>query len=342
MFALSRRSLIWIVLLAGCTSPGKKNPPPQPPPITRGTPASPKPLAIPERTISPARQRDELDDKARLIPQAPRLEELTQRALDVKPPEDASPLQVVKNDEPIKTAMTDDSLVEIKNIHQRAVAAYSKVDSFEARLTRRETIKNKATPQEVIFFQFRKEPYSVHLKWIGTEGKGREVLYVQGQHNGKMHVKPSKEDASPLPPMRMSFNPDDSMVRSKSRHDIRQAGLGDAIRQLGNILDMIARDPSQRYRLKYLGQVTRPESVNKMDTVEETILPKTEALLPQGGRRIYFFETGTELRSRGLPTLVIAYDAANKEVEYYCFDNFMLDIKLNDADFDPDLVLKKK
>jgi hypothetical protein len=79
-----------------------------------------------------------------------------------------------------------------------------------------------------------------------------------------------------------------------------------------------------------------------MDAIEETILPKTEPLFPKGGKRFYFFETGEDSRSRGLPTLVVAYDSTNTEVEYYNFDNFLTDIKLNDGDFDPDRVWSKR
>jgi len=334
-----------MILLLGCTSPSKRHaaaPKSTPTRVERGSAIAPKPLAIPEKPISPARlPKDDLD-QALLIPPPPKLDEMTQRASDIKEPDTGFAL--ARNEEPIKkpSASADESLDTIRGLHQRATAAYALIDSFEARLTRRETINGKANPQEVIFFQFRKKPFSVHLKWLGTEGKGREVLYVQGQHNSKMHVKPSKEDAAPLPPIRMAFNPDDSMIRSKTRHDIREAGLGEAIRGLGNMLDMIARDPSQRSRLRYLGQVTRPESVAKMDAIEETIPPKVEPLLPQGGKRFCFFENSANSKGLGLPLLVITYDSTNKEVEYYNFDNLMTDIKLSDADFDPDKVWSKR
>jgi hypothetical protein len=236
----------------------------------------------------------------------------------------------------------DDPFENIRRVSQQSAAAFAKLDCFDARLTRRETINGKPNPQEVIHFMFRKQPFSVRLKWIGSEGQGREVVYVDGQHGGKMHIMPTKQDAFPLPASRMSFSPDSSMVRSKTRHDIREAGLGTAVRHLGNVVEMAARDPGQRSRLRYLGLVQRPEYVAKMEAIEETVPPRTEALLPDGGKRVMFFDSGADSPSAHLPVLVITCENTGREVEYYCFDRVTTKIRLTDADFDPELVFKKK
>ena len=41
------------------------------------------------------------------------------------------------------------------------------------RLKRREVVGGKSRPDELILAKFRKEPFSVYLKWLGEEGKGQ-------------------------------------------------------------------------------------------------------------------------------------------------------------------------
>ncbi len=349
--------LLLLTFLVGCSSTGQQAPaPPAPPIIGRGTQAAPKPLASADAPKAPAPQQIVQDDRALLIPPPPTIEEIrgpAKPAVAAMDP-DVKLVKVESTDRAetrIETASLtrgaapsipaeEDVLVTMKELHRKAAEAYARIDCFDARLTRRESINGKPNPQEIIFFRFRKQPFSVRLKWIGEEAQGREVIYVAGQYGNKMHIMPSKQD-SILPPMRMSFTPDDTMVRSKTRHDIREAGLSEAIRGLGNSLDAAARNSAQRKRLRYLGRVNRPEYPN-MEAIEDTIPPRTEALLPQGGKRVYFFDTRTNSPSAGLPVLIVTHDAAGKEVEYYCFDRMTTQIRLTDKDFDPDQVWKKK
>ena len=341
-----RRTALIILLVAGCHGSTKRQPPPQAPPIIgRGTPSVPKPLAIPDKPFSPARQPDPLDDKQAMIPKPPSAADMALPARPIADPQiqqAKAQVTTASGSETPVGQVADTGLETMKRLHLNAVNTYSKIPAFDARLTRRETINNKSNPQEVIHFMFRKEPYSVRLKWIGTEGQGRDLVYVQNQHGNKMHIQPTRQDSFPLPAMRMAFLPDDRMVRSKSRHDIREAGINDAIRQIGTTLDQVAASPAQRSRLRYLGQVTRPEFVAKMEGIEVTIPPRTEPLLPQGGKRVMFFDTAADSQSVHLPVLVIAHDHEGKEVEYYCFDRMSTNLRLTDADFDPEVVFKKR
>ena len=51
--------------------------------------------------------------------------------------------------------------------------------------------------------------------------------------------------------------------------------------------------------------------------------------MPRSGRRQFFFDPGN-----GLPVIVSTPDEKGQEVEYHCFDCFLL-VKLDD-DFNPD------
>jgi Protein of unknown function (DUF1571) len=345
---VSRPWALLILLTVGCHSTnGKRLPDPAPvPSAARGTPSVPsKPLAINDRPISPARQRDMIEDRELLIPPPPKLAELT------RPPmmtEAEQPIALVSNNEPIvepsPRVEKDEVLATMKRLQQTAAAAYARLDAFEARLTRRETIDGKAVPQEVIRFQFRQQPYSVHLTWIGGEPKtmGREVLYVHGYNGGKVHIKPTKDDSFPIPPRPMSFAPDSSTIRSKSRHDIREAGLGEGIRHLGEMFTAMGKNPSLRTRFRYLGAIQRPEFAAKLEAIEETVPPRTETLLPNGAKRTYYFDTSRDGVSAGLPVIVMTFENSGKEVEYYCFDRFQFPVSFTDAEFNPEKAWPRK
>ncbi len=387
MHALNHCLKAIFLFVCGCSSLNNSRPNPPLPPTARGLASEPKPLAITDRPQASPRFQDDVDDRERLIPPAPQLDELARnrpQSLDIPvvkndpgpmPTSIKEPTSVRNADataildsklkqaqaqsvamalpgtktQPMATPvpaidrqeMKDKDLVAMRRIAVESTKKYQGMDSFEARLTRRETIKGKPQPLEVIRFQYRQNPYSVHLKWIGKEGHDRQVIYVQGQNNGKMHVLTSKQD-SILSPMHMAFSPDDSQVRSKTRHDIREAGMGEAIRQLSNLITKIDRDPSQRNRLRYFGLVQRSEYPARLEAIEERIPPNAETLLPQGGKRTYFFDSNPKSPSHMLPVLVLTYDASGKEVEYYCFDQFLYPIRLRDSDFDPEIIMKKK
>ena len=55
-------------------------------------------------------------------------------------------------------------------------------------MRRREQINGKDKPEEVMLFKFRKQPRSVYFKWIGPAGNGREAIWVDGQHESKLHT----------------------------------------------------------------------------------------------------------------------------------------------------------
>ena len=177
-----------ILIAAGCHGSGKRQPNPPPPPVVgRGTPAvPPKPLAIPDRPLSPARLPDPLDDKQSMIPKPPsasdmalphRKEPATGLELAKAGPTADNVQTIGATETAIPDARAGDTALEsMRQQHLNAVTAWSKIDAFDARLTRRESINGKTTPQEVIHFMFRKEPYSVRLKWIGTEGQGFKYI----------------------------------------------------------------------------------------------------------------------------------------------------------------------
>jgi hypothetical protein len=222
--------------------------------------------------------------------------------------------------------------VPLRQLYRQAAERYAGIDSYIVRLTRREQVRGKNQPEEVILFKFRKEPWSLYFKWLGPAGQGREVVYVKGQYENKIHTLLAAGD-HPLMAAgnRIALPVDSILVRSASRHPITAAGIGASIDRIGALLDARDRGDQRPGTLNDLGLQTREEFPHPLDTVEHVIPPGVEPELPRGGRRLYYFDPESHL-----PVLVQARDDRGQEVEYYRYDRFQYPVKLDNDDFDPD------
>jgi Protein of unknown function (DUF1571) len=226
----------------------------------------------------------------------------------------------------------DNPQAKLRQLYREAADHYAAVDSYIVRLRRREQVNGRDKPEETLLAKFRKQPFSVYFKWLSKEGAGRELIFVKGHYEDKMHMLLAAGDM-PLVSggKRMALAPDSVLVRSSSRHSIYEAGIGSIIERLGTALEAIDKGDLRRGTLKYLGKSKRPEFEAPCDAVEQIIPPGAEALLPRGGRRLMLMDPATRF-----PALVITQDETGREVEYYCFDRFQFPVRLDDDDFNPD------
>lgn len=232
----------------------------------------------------------------------------------------------------------DPSVSPLRHIYQKAAGRWASLDSYLVRLKRREVVAGKAHPEELILFKFRKEPFSVYFKWLGPQAQGREVVFVKGRHDDQINTFTASGDV-PLMPAGMLFksSPDSPLVRSRCRYPITEAGFGSTIQRFGVLVDLNERGDTSRGTLRYVGQVRRPDYERTLDQVVQVLAPRCDPLLPEGGERHWFFDP--ELN---LPMLIVAVDHTGREVEYYCHDRFEANVGLDDGDFDPDRLWKKK
>jgi len=231
---------------------------------------------------------------------------------------------------------TSNPLAPLRDLYQKAADKHATLDSYTLRLRRREVVGSQNRPEELLLFKWRKEPWSVYLKWLGTEGKGREVVYVKGRYDNALHTLTAAGDIPLLPAgRRFKLSPDGMLVKSKSRYPITEAGLGGLIERFGRLVDALEKGDSREGTAKYLGQLKRPEFENKVEAVLQTIPPRSDPHLPRGGQRLWFFDPVLHL-----PMLLITQDETGREVEYYCHDRFMFPVNLTDDDFNPDVLWK--
>jgi hypothetical protein len=220
-----------------------------------------------------------------------------------------------------------------ETLYRLAAEQYEHIDSYIARLRRREQVNGTNKPEEILLFKFRKQPWSVYFKWLGSQGNGREVVYVKGQHGDQMHTLLAAGDIPFMPAgKRMALSPDSSLVRSASRHSLSEAGIGYIVQQFGEHVRAAATPGGPSFgTLKCLGYSSRQEYPAPLEYVEQVIHPRQEPLLPRGGRRIFGFDPTSHL-----PVLVITSDDAGNEAEFYGYDRIQYPVHLDDDDFNPE------
>jgi hypothetical protein len=226
----------------------------------------------------------------------------------------------------------DSAAARLRLLHQQAAARYAGIDAYVVQLRRREQVHGRDKPEELIRFKFRKQPWSVALKWIGSEGQGREVVYVKGQYENKIHTLLARGDM-PFAPAgkRIALAPDSIFVRSASRHAITEAGLGNLIERFGQVLEATEKNPQAFGTLKYQGLLKRPEFEGQLEAAEQIIPPGVEPHLPRGGRRLWLFDPATHF-----PAGVLTWDDKSHEVEFYSYEQLQYPVQLDPDDFNPE------
>lgn len=367
MFCRRLAFLALVVLTVGCTrystrdrGPFRKQPPP--PPYTSAVPgpaATHSPLAMPGATAAasaaagedprlvPPKPREMPPTEAVVVPQPPRPPAVppsgvVPAAAFVPPPTITPPppevAQPPKSRTPTGTHVQN--VERLKAVHQLAADQWAKVTTFEAKLTRRESMNGRDGATEEVLFQFRKEPFSVYMRNVGEVGAGREVVFVKGKFDNKMKILTGKGDG--FSGLTVTKSPDDPLVKAKSRNDIRDAGFGSRINNFKLALDKLESGKVPAGAVKSLGPVKRPEYAHELEGVLFTFRPGEDKALPDGGTREAYFDPKPDSPSYGLPVVSAMFDPAGKELEYNCFANVRLPANLTDADFSPDRFGKKK
>ena len=104
----------------------------------------------------------------------------------------------------------------------------SLIDDYKAKFVKQERVGGDLSRETKIDLKFRHgndetgAPTSIYMKWLSGD-KGREVIFVDGQNNGKILVHAGGWRARILPVL--SLDPTGSLAMGESRHPITEAGL---------------------------------------------------------------------------------------------------------------------
>ena len=216
----------------------------------------------------------------------------------------------------------------------KAEAFYARIPNYTCRITRQERLGNKLQPAEKLLLHFRSKPRSVYYRWVGEACNGRECVWVENAHDGKIVTKGGKHDFG-IAGKRVSVAPDSFLAKSRSRYVITESGQDKQVKKLRELVDRTAYGKAPSDTLKYVGIDQPPGASRKLHRVVETI-PPSGNLFPNGGTRDWRFDPET-----GRIVMVEAKDHAGERQEYYHFEHLFANNTLTDADFNPDIVFTR-
>ncbi len=219
-----------------------------------------------------------------------------------------------------------DSIALAKKTILECQERYQNIHDYSCTFHKRERIGGKLSAQHTMEMKSRTRPASFYFKFV-TPNKGREAIYVEGRHGGK--VLAHDVGFGKLLAGTMRLDPRGSMAMEDNLHPITEAGIG-------GLIDTIAK--------AWAMELSPAESVINFHpnlrvgphacTMIESIHPRKHASFRYYAVKVYI---DTE---HGLPIRFESYDwpkhhgAAPELVEEYTYLNLRTNIGLHERDFD--------
>ncbi|MEM7811299.1 MAG: DUF1571 domain-containing protein [Planctomycetota bacterium] len=113
------------------------------------------------------------------------------------------------------------------------LARLAEVEGYSATLRRREAVEGSLRPAETVALKVRQAPFGVYMKWLDVS-VGRELLYVDGSHDGKMLVRPGGWRGRLLGTLKL--DPHGDLAASDGRRPVTEIGLAKLGRRIADAL----------------------------------------------------------------------------------------------------------
>jgi hypothetical protein len=111
-----------------------------------------------------------------------------------------------------------------------------KIQDYSATLVKRERIKGKLGEYEYMFLKIRHKPLSVYMYFLGPPAlKGREVIYIKGQNNGKMWAHGTGMEKKLFGTV--SLAPDGVIAMRGQLYPITEIGILNLVRRLVEVAE---------------------------------------------------------------------------------------------------------
>ena len=112
-----------------------------------------------------------------------------------------------------------------------AQQSYQSLTDYTCLFVKREHLRGRLQPDNLMLMKVRCQPFSVYLRWLKPgELAGQEACYVAGRNNGMLRAH-STGVAGTVG--FISLDPNDPRCLENSRHAITEAGIGYLIDRLG-------------------------------------------------------------------------------------------------------------
>ncbi len=203
---------------------------------------------------------------------------------------------------------------------REALHAYGHVTDYVALLHRQERVRGELQEPEVIRLKFRK-PFQLYMKWVGEAHAGRELLYAEGWNGNRLMA----HEGGVLGFITLSLDPNGALALRHSRHPVTDTGIG---RMLEVVSESLQRAVAAG-ELSVGGLTTH--------TIYGRRCRRLEGRLPADPAKGYYAPRVVmdfDLESK-LPLRIEIYDAADRLMEQYGYEELQVNVGLTDLDFDP-------
>jgi hypothetical protein len=126
---------------------------------------------------------------------------------------------------PLPTAAEMERLAKEKPVEflEQCLRYYDRnVKGYTATMQKQERLGGKLQPTEVIDAAFREDPYSVSMHWLEGTRLAEAVVYVEGENNNKMVVRPAGVLARRFIVER---DPDGAEAKQSGRYTVKEFGV---------------------------------------------------------------------------------------------------------------------
>jgi hypothetical protein len=201
-----------------------------------------------------------------------------------------------------------------------------KIPAYTCTFTKQEQLKKGPPLQTVMLLKFRREPFSVYLKYVDPH-PGREVIYVDGRNKGKLQVHEPSGLASFVGTI--SLAPTCSEALKENRYPVTMIGMEKVLDTAIGDWELALKHPEVKVD-KY------PQAkVGDFDcTMFEVVYPQPLESLKFHKARVYF-DKKTQLP---VHTEQYGFPAKTGEeaplLETYTYSDLKIDVPIADSDFD--------
>ncbi len=195
---------------------------------------------------------------------------------------------------------------------------------FTATFYKQERIKGKLRKEEKIRMKWRKDPFSVYMKFIKGD-KGKEALYVEGVHGSEIRA----HRGGILSFVKVWTKPSSSKAMKNNLRPITRAGMANMLNFAMPVYERAKRNGD--LKIEYWGEMgfARRRVYVIKRFLPRKINPKTGKLLYPGKVLVLYIDA-----VKLVPVGAYSYGWDGQVTSKYRYQNVKINIGLTDKDFD--------
>ncbi|MCH7870088.1 MAG: DUF1571 domain-containing protein [Planctomycetes bacterium] len=210
---------------------------------------------------------------------------------------------------------------------QRVAEKCAALDQYTLTFTRVERrglfFKSLRAP-EAIACWFRREPYSIRMKWLDDDIKYGESTFVQGQVGNKVRFMP-RHGLFGLPPLLTKVHLNTPVIWGEARRPLTEWGLEKLV--LETLASIEEVKPRGGALIEYRGIVTLPDRAGRPVHYLHVVYPRDPGV---ASIQELYFDVTTELP---VATILRFSGKEQKLDAAYFYDEIDTDVMLSDDDF---------